>query len=173
MPSIAHGCLANGSRLRSGTVLWLGPSGMESSAERRVSHSPQRACNETTRSASSQHRHALATSDLCRCSRQFAKTNDAKYHASKTRAEDSARCHGQSVVWSDAQDKSTADVLKERGSQVVRTALWLTRHDQIKGHVYGTLPLVHNLPVASSDHINVNPTIQGWLFPPVAFILGL
>ena len=53
-----------------------------------------------------------------------------------------------------AQDKPSVQALRERPDLPERKLEFLSRHDRESGDLYGILPLIKNIPVAMTDHID-------------------
>ena len=53
-----------------------------------------------------------------------------------------------------AQDKPSVQALRERPDLPERKLELLSRHDRESGDLYGILPLIKNMPVAMTDHID-------------------
>mgnify|MGYP003333894031 CR=1 FL=1 len=53
-----------------------------------------------------------------------------------------------------AQDKPSAQALRERPDLPERKLEFLKRHDRESGDLYGILPLMKGMPVAMTDHID-------------------
>ena len=83
--------------------------------------------------------------------------NDVKYATNKTRARLFAARRNVGLVYSIAKDKPSQTVLRERPGLVADKIKWLQRHDRESGDLYGMLPLIENMPVALTDHIDRNP----------------
>lgn len=50
--------------------------------------------------------------------------------------------------------------LHEKPGLAAEKLQWLQRHDPESGDLYGMLPLIHNMPVTLTDHIDRNPETQ-------------
>ena len=83
--------------------------------------------------------------------------NDVKYDTNKTRARLFAAQQGVGIVYSIAKDVPSQNALRERPGLANDKIKWLQRHDRESGDLYGMLPLIPNMPVALTDHIDRNP----------------
>ena len=52
------------------------------------------------------------------------------------------------------------DALREKPGLAADKLQWLQRHDRESGDLYGMLPLIQNMPVALTDHIDRSPEKQ-------------
>ena len=86
--------------------------------------------------------------------------NDVKYDANKSRAQRYANDNGKAVTFSCAKDTPSNDAVREKPGLAAEKLAWLQRHDRETGDLYGALPLVHNMPMALTDHIDRNPEKQ-------------
>ena len=71
-----------------------------------------------------------------------------------------AETNKASIVYSQAKDTPSLDALREKPSLAADNLQWLQRHDRESGDLYGMLPLIHNMPVALTDHIDRSPEKQ-------------
>ena len=94
------------------------------------------------------------------CAPAIFPNNDVKYDVNKKRAQLFADAAGVAVVYSQAMDTPSQDALRERPGLVAEKIKWLQRHDRESGDLYGMLPLIENMPVAVTDHIDRNPRIK-------------
>ena len=79
-------------------------------------------------------------------------TNDLKYAINKQRAQLFAVQHGKRLTWCPAVDKPTSENIGDVTSkEYVR---WLQYHDRWTASLYGMLPLVEELPILLSHHID-------------------
>ena len=83
--------------------------------------------------------------------------NDVKYDTNKTRAKLFAARQSEGIVYSVAKDTPSQDALRERPGLQTEKIKWLQRHDRECGDLYGCLPLIHGMPVATTDHIDRSP----------------
>ena len=86
--------------------------------------------------------------------------NDIKYDVNKKRAQQFAATHKEGITWVQAKDTITTAALQEKPDLPLHKLSWLSRHDRECGDLYGMFPLIHNLPVALTDHIDRNPDKQ-------------
>ena len=111
----------------------------------------------------SKARVAVAANDPRFSSEKFSKAiaifahNDVKYDTNKTRAKLFASMQSEGIVYSVAKDTPSQDALRERPGLRADKIKWLQRHDRECGDVYGMLPLIHGMPVATTDHIDRSP----------------
>ena len=73
-------------------------------------------------------------------------------------------------MYSVAKDKPSQDALRERPGLIADKIKWLQRHDRECGDLYGMLPLIHGMPVATTDHIDRSPekshiAMASWFHP--------
>jgi hypothetical protein len=80
--------------------------------------------------------------------------NDVKYDINKRRALHFAAMNGERITWAQAKDTPTLEALREKPSLGQEKRRWLNRHDRDTGELYGMLPLVCNMPVALTDHVD-------------------
>ena len=86
--------------------------------------------------------------------------NDVKYDTNKLRAQLFAQ-HGKALVtYAVAKDTPSQDALREKPGIAAEKIKWLQRHDRESGDLYGMLPLIHNMPMALTDHIDRRPDKQ-------------
>ena len=83
--------------------------------------------------------------------------NDVKYDSNKTRARLFAAQTNSGIVYSVARDTPSQDALRERPGISADKVKWLQRHDRECGYLYGMLPLIENMPMALTDHIDRSP----------------
>merc|ERR1711994_1036769 len=83
--------------------------------------------------------------------------NDVKYDTNKTRAKLFASRQSEGIVYAVAKDTPSQDALRERPGLQAQKIKWLQRHDRECGDLYGCLPLIHGMPVATADHIDRSP----------------
>ena len=81
-------------------------------------------------------------------------TNDSKYDVNKKRSLNFAASQNQGIMYCVAQDKPSAQALRERPDLPERKLEFLKRHDRESGDLYGILPLIKGMPVAMTDHID-------------------
>ena len=81
-------------------------------------------------------------------------TNDSKYDVNKKRSLNFAASQNQGIMYCIAQDKPSAQALRERPDLPERKLEFLSRHDRASGDLYGILPLIKGMPVAMTDHID-------------------
>jgi len=96
--------------------------------------------------------------------------NDIKYDTNKQRARKYAQLEKKCITYSFAKDTPSTQALRLRPDLPAQKMQWLKRHDRECGDLYGTLPLIHGMRVALTDHIDRNPdkTIvarQNWHHP--------
>ena len=71
-----------------------------------------------------------------------------------------AQSKGEAVTYSQAKDTPSQDALREKPGIAAEKLKWLQRHDRECGDLYGMLPLVHNMPMALTDHLDRSPYKQ-------------
>ena len=81
-------------------------------------------------------------------------TNDSKYDVNKKRSLNYAASQNTGIMYCIAQDKPSAQALRERPDLPERKLEFLNRHDRESGDLYGILPLMKGMPVAMTDHID-------------------
>ena len=81
-------------------------------------------------------------------------TNDSKYDVNKKRSLNVAASQNQGIMYCVAQDKPSAQALRERPDLPERKLEFLKRHDRGSGDFYGILPLIKGMPVAMTGHID-------------------
>ena len=87
-------------------------------------------------------------------------TNDVKYDTNKRRAQLFAARRRLGIVYSIAKDTPSQTVLRERPGLWADKVKWLQRHDREAGDLYGMLPLIADMPVALTAHVDRNPDKQ-------------
>ena len=123
-------------------------------------------CAQCKAERESKARVALTPADERFASDKFAKApaifahNDVKYDTNKNRSRLFAARRNAAVVYSVARDTPSQDALRERPGLAADKVKWLQRHDRECGDLYGMLPLIHNMPVALTDHIDRSPDKQ-------------
>ena len=75
--------------------------------------------------------------------------NDIKYDINKQRARVHAARVGEAITWVQAKDSPSHDALRERPNITAEKKKWLNFHDKDCGALYGMLPLIQDMPVAS------------------------
>ena len=96
-------------------------------------------------------------SDIFTSAPLIVPNNDIKFHTNKTRAQEFAVKTAQQIVWAQAKDVPSAEVLKATPCDASAKLKWLNRHDRESGDLYGMLPLVRDMPVVLTDHLDRNP----------------
>ena len=81
-------------------------------------------------------------------------TNHSKYDVNKKRSLNFAASQKQGIMYCIAEDKPSAQALRERPDLPERKVEFLSRHDRESGDLYGILPLIKGMPVAMTDHID-------------------
>ena len=80
--------------------------------------------------------------------------NDMTYEANKKRALGYANKLKTGVMYCPAKDSPSHEALRIRPDLPSQKIAWLSRHDRESGDLYGILPLIKDMPVAMSDHID-------------------
>ena len=86
--------------------------------------------------------------------------NDVKYETNKVRARRFATERKDVITYAVAKDTPSAQALRERPGLSGEKLSWLNRHDRESGDLYGMLPLIPNMPMALTDHIDRSPDKQ-------------
>ena len=86
--------------------------------------------------------------------------NDVNHHMNKLRAKRFAMRTEQNIVYAVAKDAPSLQALQERPALGLDKLKWLQRHDRESGNLYGMLPLVKDMPMALTDHIDRHPEKQ-------------
>mgnify|MGYP001214493691 FL=1 len=126
----------------------------------------QNECAECKRQRKSKHRVASGKKDARFTEAKFAAAhavfpnNDIKYNANKKRSLLYAQSKGEAVTYSQAKDTPSQDALREKPGIAAEKLKWLQRHDRECGDLYGMLPLIHNMPMALTDHLDRSPDKQ-------------
>ena len=84
-------------------------------------------------------------------------SNDIRPAVNKQRAQLFAEDTGQEIAWAQAKDKPTNAALEANPALATKKLSWLNRHDRECGNLTGMLPLVKDLPVALTDHVDRSP----------------
>ena len=126
----------------------------------------QNECAECKRQRKSKHRVASGRNDARFTEAKFARAhavfpnNEIKYDANKKRSLLYAQSKGEAVTYSQAKDTPSQDALREKPGIAAEKLKWLQRHDRECGDLYGMLPLIHNMPMALTDHLDRSPDKQ-------------
>ena len=86
--------------------------------------------------------------------------NDMRYEINKNRACLYAAQHEYQLLWCPARDKVRVDVLREDPSLPLKKQDWLRRHDRQCGDLLGMLPLVQNMKMVLTEHIDKDERYQ-------------
>ena len=81
-------------------------------------------------------------------------SNDIKYDVNKLRAQAFASKNMTGVMYCPAKDTPTLDALRVRPDLCAQQIHWLKRHDRESGDLCGILPIIKDMPVAMTDHID-------------------
>ena len=126
----------------------------------------QNECAECKRQRKSKQRVASGRKDARFTEAKFAAAHavfpnsDIKYDANKKRSLLYAQSKGEAVTYSQAKDTPSQDALREKPGIAAEKLKWLQRHDRECGDLYGMLPLIHNMPMALTDHLDRSPDKQ-------------
>ena len=83
--------------------------------------------------------------------------NDLKYEVAKLRAQYFARATDQRILWVPAQDVAKHPSLVNDPTLLNRKREWLQLHDRHCGELYGMLPLLRNMPIFLTHHVDRGP----------------
>ena len=72
----------------------------------------------------------------------------------KKRTLNFAAAQNQGIMYCIAKDVPSNQALRERPDLPARKVEFLNRHDRESGDLYGILPLIKDMPVAMTDHID-------------------
>ena len=81
-------------------------------------------------------------------------TNTRKYHTGKLRAKAFAATRNKHLHYIVAQDRASAEVLREKPNLAKEKLRWLQRHDRECGDLCSVLPLCDEMPVFLTEHLN-------------------
>ena len=80
--------------------------------------------------------------------------NDIEYELNELRAQAYAATRNVGIVCCLAKETPSIDALRARPDLPALKLTWLQRHDRESGDLYGILPLILGMPVATTDLIN-------------------